>query len=293
MGLKQDIENMWRTGGVLVRLIMVNVLVFLIINLIRIPFFLSGASALDLGWWLSSHSDLITLLRKPWTPITYMFTHQGFFHILFNMIILYFGGRLLTDLLGDARLLGSYLLGGLSGLIMYVISYNVFPVFDPVVETSYILGASAAVMGVLFTIASYRPDMVVQLILIGPVKLKWIAAFYVLADLISIDSANPGGHIAHLGGAIFGMIAASQLRKGQDLIKGTGEWVMNIGSGKPRSRMRVAKRSKGPTRTSQNKRSAANDQARIDMILDKIGKSGYDSLSKAEKDFLFKASNDS
>jgi membrane associated rhomboid family serine protease len=292
MGLKEDIQNYWRTGGVLVRLIMVNLSVFLLIGLIRIPLFLTGTTGFDLTWWLSAHSDLVAMIRKPWTVVTYMFTHQGFFHLLFNMIILYFGGRILQDLLGGARLLGAYLWGGLSGLALYIVAYQTFPVFEPVVGISYIHGASAAVMGVFFTIAAYRPDMVVHLVLIGPVKLKWIAAFYAISDLLSIDSSNPGGHIAHLGGAMFGVIAASQMRKGNDLVLGIGEWVLNLGKSKRRGKMRVEKRPKRGASKRAAPTSNDDQQARVDLILDKIGKSGYESLTKAEKDFLFKASND-
>ena len=290
MGLKEDIRMQWRTGGVLVRLIMINLSVFILIGLINLVFFLTNTSGINITWWLSAHSDLVQLLKKPWTIVTYMFTHQGFLHILFNMIILYFGGRIFQDLLGEKRLLGNYVLGGYFGLLAYILAYNVFPVFEGVRESSWIHGASASVMGVFFGIAAYRPDMVVRLFLFGSVKLKWIAVVYALIDLLSIDGGNPGGHIAHLGGAAYGLAFAAQLRKGKDWSLGMGEWIMNLGKSR-KSKLRVEKRGK-PSSGRKSKPSDSDKQAQVDRILDKIGKSGYDSLTKAEKDFLFKASNE-
>lgn len=292
MGLKEDIEMQWRSGGALVRLIMLNVAVFVLLGLVNLILFLTQTDGIQVSKWLASHSYLPSLIKKPWSPITYMFTHAGFLHLLFNMIILYFGGRLFRDLLGDARLIGNYVLGGFAGLVLYIVAYNTFPVFDPVVEGSWIIGASAAVMGVFFGIAAYRPDMVVHLMFLGAVKLKWIAIFYAVTDLLSIDGGNPGGHIAHLGGALYGIISATQLKKGNDYSKGFGEWVMNIGKRKRRSKLRVEKRPKGKAAKSTTSTGDDEKQAKIDLILDKIGKSGYESLSKSEKDFLFKASND-
>jgi len=297
MGLQDDLRTQWRSGGMVVRLILINVAVFLVLHLVDLPFWLANSQAPDLLRWLKSTSALGTLLYTPWTVVTYMFTHSDLMHIFFNMLVLWFAGRMFEDLLGPRRILGNYLLGGVAGFLLYLISYNLFPVFVRFTEGSTILGASAAVMGVFIGIAAYRPDMEVQLLLFGRIKLKWIALIYVVIDLISIrQGGNSGGHIAHLGGALYGYMASVELRKGNDwslgfvnlLDKLRRPFIRNKGP-----RMRVEKKFVRSTVTkdaefSANKR---DKQARVDAILDKISRAGYDSLSKDEKDFLFKASD--
>ncbi|MCB0794373.1 MAG: rhomboid family intramembrane serine protease [Flavobacteriales bacterium] len=293
MGLREDIQVQWRTGGMLVRLILVNVGVFLGLHLIGLVLWLFGLGNVDVLYWLKSTSDLSKLIQRPWSVVTYMFLHEGLLHILFNMIVLWFAGRIFQDLLGPKRLLGNYLLGGLFGLALYIISYNSFPVFQRYAEGSTILGASAAVMGVFIGIAAYRPELVVHLILLGPVRLKYIALIYVIIDLVSVrQGVNSGGHIAHLGGALYGFLAAQQLRKGRDwslgLVNGL-EQGLDLARGRRSGRMKVTHRG---SRTKPKVPTREKDQDRVDRILDKISKSGYDSLSKEEKDILFRASHE-
>jgi membrane associated rhomboid family serine protease len=296
MGLREDIGMQWRTGGMVARLIMINIGVFLVLRLLDLVFFLFGADGPQVLPWLMSSSDPLRLLTTPWTVITYMFTHWALFHLFFNMLVLFYVGRIFEDLLGGKRVLGNYLLGGLSGFALYFISYNLLPAFERYAQGSTILGASAAVMGVFIGIAAYRPDLEIRLLFFGAVRLKWLALIYVFIDLVSIrEGSNSGGHIAHLGGAFYGYLAARQLAKGRD-------WSLNfvlaleaIGRAfRPRKgpRMKVAKK---PPRNVHAREEAfhaakADKQARVDAILDKISRSGYDSLSKEEKDFLFKAS---
>ncbi|MBK6752854.1 MAG: rhomboid family intramembrane serine protease [Flavobacteriales bacterium] len=297
MALKDELAVQWRTGGVLVRLILINVGVFLALRLVDLIFFLSGNQGPNVAQWLMSTSHLPTLLVRPWTVLTYMFAHWDLFHILFNMLMLWFAGRLFLDLLGPKRLVGNYLLGGFFGLALYVISYNLFPPFQRFAEGSTILGASAAVMGVFIGIAAYRPDMVVHMIIFGAVRLKWIALIYIVIDLISVrQGGNSGGHIAHLGGALYGYLAAVQLRRGRDwslAFVSFWERTWDLLSGSRVRRLKVAHRKERVSvmadRIAEHKR---DRQARVDTILDKISRSGYDSLSKEEKDFLFRASND-
>lgn len=293
-GLRNDLMTQWRTGGMLTRLILINVGVFLTFHLIGLIFFLFGTAEPDLMRWLMSTSHLPTLATRPWTVLTYMFLHGDLFHIFFNMLVLYFAGRIFQDLLGGRRLLGNYLLGGLLGLALYVLAYNTLPVFQRFAMGSSILGASAAVMAVFIGIAAYRPDLVVNLLLLGPVRLKYIALVYVVIDLISIrHGANSGGHIAHLGGALYGFVSARQLARGNDWSLRFVELLDRIaGSFRRRkgSRLRVSHRSAQRSRREAEGR--REKQARVDAILDKISRSGYDSLSKEEKDFLFRASND-
>lgn len=291
----EDLKREWRNGSMVMRLIMVNVAVWLLLRLFDLPFWLVNRQAPDLLGWLWSTSNLGALLHRPWTVVTYMFVHWDFGHIFFNMLMLWFMGRLFEVLLGAKRVLGNYLLGGLSGLALYIVGYNALPVFADLAPVSTIHGASAAVMAVLVGIAAYRPELEVSLILIGPVRLKWIALALVLIDLVSVrTSGNSGGHLAHIGGALYGYFASMQLRKGNDwslaFVNGLARMTSFI-TPKRGPRLRVEKpysRSARQSDTAYNK-AKQDQQARIDAILDKISRSGYDSLSKDEKDFLFKA----
>lgn len=290
----EELKRQWRSGGMVIRLILINAGVFVALHLINLPFWAMRQQGPDLLGWLWSTSNLGALLHRPWTVVTYMFTHWGFGHIFFNLLLLWFMGRLFEDLLGGKRLLGNYLLGGLSGFLFYLIGYNLLPVFEGHAATSTILGASASVMAVLVGIAAYRPDYEVQLLLFGTVRLKWIALVLVVIDLVSVqEGQNSGGHLAHLGGALYGYLASMQLRKGNDwslaFVRGLERLA---GSLRPKRgpRMRVEKAYAGQrvSDAAFNKRKQ-DQQARIDAILDKISRSGYESLSKEEKDFLFNA----
>jgi len=295
MALHHDIRTQWHTGGMLARLIMVNIAVFVVLRLLDLVFFLFGAEGPEITRWLMSSSDLGILVRRPWTVITYMFTHWALFHLFFNMLILWIIGRIFEDLLGGKRLLGNYILGGLTGLFLYVVSYNFLPAFERYAQGSSILGASGAVMAVFVGIATYRPDYEIRLLILGTVRLKWLALVYVVIDLISIrEGSNSGGHIAHLGGALYGFLAARQLTKGKDWSLTFVNALQAIGRGlspQRSSRLKVAKRPGQGAAPRPARPAAKNDQqVRVDAILDKISKSGYDSLSKDDKDFLFKAS---
>jgi membrane associated rhomboid family serine protease len=243
--------------------------------------------------WLRSTSDLGALLLKPWTVFTYMFVHTGLGHIFWNMMLLWFGGRLFRDLLGDKRLLGNYLLGGLSGFALFALSQNLLPGFHGGLHAG-IQGASAAVLSVFVGIAAYRPDMVVHLILIGPVKLMYVAAVFVLLDLVGIGSGDGVAHEAHIGGALYGLLSSLQLKQGRDWSLGFVELLERLWPFRARkARMRVEKSFTRSTPRSDARYNAdkREKQARVDNILDKISRSGYDSLSKEEKDYLFKASD--
>jgi membrane associated rhomboid family serine protease len=290
----EELKRQWRSGGMVIRLVLVNAAVFLALHLINLPFWAMRQPGPDILGWLWSFSDLHTLLRRPWTPITYMFVHWGFGHIFFNMLLLWFMGRLFEDLLGGKRVLGNYILGGLSGFALYLIGYNLLPVYAEQVSGSTIHGASASVMAVLVGIAAYRPDHEARLLLFGTVKLKWIALVLFLIDLVSVQtSPNSGGHLAHIGGALYGYMASMRLRKGSDwslgFVNALGKLV-SFFRPKRGPRMRVEKPFGGRRRSDEEFNKARRDnQARIDAILDKISRSGYASLSKDEKDILFKA----
>jgi membrane associated rhomboid family serine protease len=246
--------------------------------------------------WLAGTASPGSMLLKPWTLISYMFVHVGLFHLLGNMLILYFAGRIFSDLLNAKRFTAVYFMGGIAGFLAYFAAFNLFPVFSG--AQGLIYGASASVIAILVALATYMPNMEVRLILIGNVKLKWIAVFFVALDIAFLDSTNSGGHIAHLGGAAFGYLFSLSLKNGQDWSKYFWGVVNFFGELiKPKPKMKVAGQAPRTAQQGSNTATApyrrekgSAEQEKIDAILDKISRSGYDSLTKAEKEFLFKAS---
>jgi membrane associated rhomboid family serine protease len=217
-----------------------------------------------------------------------MFLHKNFLHILFNLLWLYWFGRIFTEYLDGKKLAGVYILGGLSGAFLYILAYNIFPVFFQQLQMSYALGASAAVMAIVISIAVYVPDYTVYLLFIGRVKIIYIALIGFLVTSLFDFSINTGGKIAHIGGALFGFIYILQYRKGVDLTRWLNRLIDSItGLFKPRTRLTVSRRRE--TDYDYNKRKK-EEQDEIDRILDKIAKSGYDSLTKQEKEILFRQS---
>ncbi len=286
-----EIKNFFVRGSVLARLIGVNVAIFILINLIRVIFFLWNMDGAGdaMTHWLGISSNVHVVLHRPWTLITYMFLHLDFFHVLFNMVVLYVGGRLFSDFIGPDRLTATYLIGGLAGALFYVGAFNVFPVFSDVVAFSVAIGASASVLAIFVAIAVYMPDYQLPLLLLGRIRLKYIAIFFVVLDVISIDKGNPGGHLAHLGGAAWGAIYATLLKKGKDPALVIGFYIDKIVRlFRKKPRMRVEYTSKRPVTDEEYNKQRADQQKKMDKILDKISQSGYDSLTREEKELLFK-----
>jgi len=299
MSITEDIKNVFtRRDNALNQLIVLNVLVFAVLVVVQAVMFISSAS----DWFpavlkqFQLNSDLSVLLRHPWTVLSYAFTHQGFLHILFNLLNLYWFGQLIREYLGDRRLVSLYILGALAGAAVFLLSFNLIPVFKPGVGTPMI-GASAAVTAIIVAAATLLPDYTFMLLLLGPVKIKWIAAVVVLISLAGINGGNPGGEIAHLGGALLGFVFIKQLQAGRDLgtpVQAVGRWFGNLFNRRPTMRASSSRRPEPVTTTSSSgaaKKSANQPmQEEIDLILDKISRSGYESLSKEEKQKLFRAS---
>ena len=291
MEVWDDIKNTYRHGNSLTRLIYINIAVFLLITISAIIGFLvnnPGISdkALDL---LSVPSSFKTLFLKPWTIITYMFTHKDIWHILFNMLWLYWFGSIFLEYLDQRKLVAVYLLGGISGAVVYILSFNIFPVYTGIVAESVAIGASASVMAVVIAIAAYVPDYVVQLFLLGRVKIKYMAlAIFVLTSIMDF-SVNSGGKLAHIGGAFFGYFFSVNLRQGRDIGR-RFNLVIDFFSTilKPRKKLRVTHRN--PATEYEYNKIKSEHQDQINKILDKISKGGYDSLTKEEKETLFKES---
>ncbi|UBZ10219.1 rhomboid family intramembrane serine protease [Leeuwenhoekiella palythoae] len=292
-----SLSYQYKTANIVVKLIVINVLVW--ISFMLLEWMLNSGSIFS--QWFSLPTDLSRLLIQPWSLLTYAFLHAGFWHIFWNMLILYWFGQIVLNLFTEKRFLTIYLLGALAGGVLFVLAYNLFPVL--ITSSAYLVGASAAVRAIMIFIAAYTPNTEVRVIFFN-VKLWHIGVFVVLTDLIQIPSSgNAGGLLAHVGGAIFGYVYAQQLSKGNDI----GLWwerladsVVNLFKSKPKSAKKANMKTVYKNQASAQKstyrsgsRVSKNEQqAQIDAILDKISKSGYDSLSKAEKDFLFKAGKD-
>lgn len=294
----EDIKFNLKTGNNVLRLIIINAGVFIILGLLSLIdnlFKLGGI--LQFHDYFTFPSSLVWWLRKPWSLLSYMFLHSDLFHLFGNMIMLYFGGRIFSDFLGNQRIVALYFAGGIAGALLYMLLYNTIPMFAEAGMNVNLIGSSAAVLAIFFAIASYLPNYEVSLILIGPVRLKYIALFLFILDLLSIDKSNPGGHIAHIGGAIFGIAYASGLRKGYDFTSSFNKFFNRIGqlfskASQPKSSgMKVAYKQAAAQKAKAAK-VAKNKQEIIDAILDKISKSGYDSLTKEEQETIFKMSKE-
>ena len=303
MSIVQDIRTAFnRRDNALMQLILLNVLVFAAVVLLEAITYLGQAPVAQVLVMrqLELSANLGVLLRHPWTVLTYAFTHQGFFHILFNMLNLYWFGQLLREYLGDRRLVSIYVLGALAGAVIFLLSDNLIPILRPAADAGQmVLGASGAVTAIIVAAATLLPDYTFTLILIGPVKIKWIAAALVLISLAGVNSNNTGGEIAHLGGALLGFVFIKQLQAGRDLgrpVQAVGNWFARLTSRQPTMRVSSSTRRPEPvaaSATSPARKPAVPGQPlqdEIDTILDKISRSGYESLSKEEKQKLFRAS---
>ncbi len=298
MGLLDDLKLEYKMGGITQRLIFWNVGLFVIPLVIFSLLSLFGIDLPYLRWdshvsmdWLSLSSNPEDLLWKPWSLIVYAFLHNGIFHLLFNMLMLYFSGRLFLTFFTQKQLFGLYILSAVFAGLMFVLSYNTIPLFTGL-GISKMVGASAAIMAILVATAVYAPYYQVRLMLIGTVKLWHIAIVFIILDLINVSVENQGGHVAHLSGAFFGYIYIRLLQKGIDLSKGISNITIffeNIFKPKNKSPFKVH-RNKAKSSSPQRPMGSAKNftQKQTDEILDKISKSGYDSLTKEEKEFLFK-----
>lgn len=287
MEIWNDINSSFRKGSVITRLIYLNLAVFLLFRIIEVLFFLSG-NPTDLLQWFELPASPATWIRQPWSILTYMFLHHGFLHILFNLLTLYWFGRIFMDYYSGSQLVGLYLMGGLAGGLVYMAAYNLFPVFKPVVSISYLLGASASIIAILMAAAFRDPLREVRLLLIGLVQLRYLALFMMIIFIIGISVSNAGGNLAHLGGAVAGWIFMKLETKGRDMTTPFSDavnWIAQLF--KSRSRIKVVHRNPPRDDYEYNRQKAADHQE-LNQILDKIGEEGYDSLTKTEKETLFR-----
>ena len=273
MELKDKLKYSLSVMGQLQKLIVINIIFFIIPLLLNTFLWLFELKDISIIDYFVVEADLMSLIFKPWSLITYGFLHGSFSHLFWNMIMLFYFGNILVNYFGDKRLLNVFFNGILFGGIIYIISYNLFPVFTGV--SSKMIGSSAGVMAILFYITSYNPNHTIRFFFLN-IKLLYIAIFLLLMDIIQIPVENSGGHIAHLGGALIGFLMFRSF-KGIDFV----DIYTNLSTEKNNKKIKRNKTFSGSN----------FDQKKIDSILDKISESGYESLTKEEKNYLFKASN--
>lgn len=294
----EDVRSKIRNGNPVTILILINVAVFLMISLLRIILFITGGFDVFASFvgYLIEHISLRLnfggLLYRPWTLITHMFTHIDLMHIFWNMITLYWFGTILSEFTSIKKIIPLYLLGGIFGALSAIFLITIIPPFHYMINSTAI-GASAGVTAIIVAAATLVPNYKMNLLLIGPVKLVYIAIFAIFIDVLNMASyINVGGNLAHLGGALMGYIFIVQYKKGRDLsswINQFFDWISGLVKKSSKSKMKVAYRRKISDEEYNYSRKAEQEQ--IDIILDKISKSGYESLTKTEKEILFKISN--
>ena len=281
----EDFKNAWnKKDNGLIKIILINIIVFVSMSMIEVFFTLSGLGAISSGILnkLMLPADLKKFILQPWSLITYFFLHMNFMHILWNMLFLYWFGKIVNDNIGNNAVISLYVLGGIIGGLFYMSLYNIIPFYSDRISDSLMLGASAGVFSIVVGSATLLPNYTFYLLLLGPVRIKYIALFYVLLSFLDVTGNNAGGEIAHLGGAFIGYLYIRQLQNGINM----GEGIIKI----------LNYFNKDKSKKYETKSSIIKDenedisQDEIDKILDKISDSGYSSLSNKEKEKLFNAS---
>ena len=283
MSFSDDLRYRFANFSIAEKIIFANVIFFVLPKLLNVIFFLFNIPIDGYTNWFQLSPNIGTFMTRPWTLITYSFIHSGFFHLLWNMVLLFYAGRMLLNLFPDRILINNYFLGVISGGLIFIGSYALFPVFSGAYPP--MVGASAGVMAVFIFICTYTPNQEIRFFFIN-LRLKYLGLAFFFLDVIQIPYGNAGGHLAHIGGAVLGFFYARQLGVGRDI--GTGfqnlwQAIFN------RKKLKTVYRSPKNRSAYSSKSKDGVHQSKIDAILDKISKSGYDGLSKEEKDYLFRA----
>lgn len=291
MEVIEELKFKFNQGNAIVKIILINVVIFLVFGIGGVVLHLFNKEALFNNFlqYLMLPASLSKFLLQPWSILTYMFLHEGFIHILFNMLWLYWLGNLFQQYLGNNKSYQVYFLGAVFGGFIYMLAYNIFPVFANTIDFTFALGASAGVLALVVGTATLLPNYEVYLFLLGAIRLKYIGLIVVIIDILSIPRGNAGGHIAHLGGAFFGYFFIKLIYSNSNVpgaLDKITEKIIGLFQKKPK--MKIYHKGAGI----RVENSAKPSQQDIDIVLDKISKSGYDSLSKKEKEILFKAGKD-
>ena len=288
-----DLKNGFNRGNISLQLIYINVGVFVVTTLVSVFLMLFNYGGYAWLQCLELPAGVPQFLKQPWSLVTYMFLHAGALHLLFNMLWLYWFGTLFLQTYSAKHLRGLYLLGGICGGLLYMLSFNLFPYFEPYRYASFMSGASASVLAIVAATAYRQPNYPIRLLLLGTIRLKYLALIVIGTDLLLITSANSGGHIAHLGGALAGLWFAHSLSKGTDItswLNRTIDWIVSLFSFKPKKpKMKATYGGSHQADYDYNARKKAQNEE-VDRILDKLKKSGYENLTSEEKKTLFDAS---
>lgn len=292
-GIFDDLKQTFKQGNIVVRLIYINVAAFVVSTLLSVVLGLFAVPATEFLRNLYLPADLLQLLRRPWTIITYMFMHAGIWHLLGNMLWLYWFGKLFLYFFSAKHLRGLYVVGGLLGGLLYIVAYNIFPIFNSQLYSATLVGASASVLAIAIATAVREPEYRINLMFVGAVRLKYFALFIVLFDILYVGSNNAGGHIAHLGGALAGWWFARGINRGYDITHWANISMDTIGrlfskrERKPKMKVHSQNNRTADYEYNAHKKAQSNE---VDRILDKLKQSGYSSLSDEEKRRLFEAS---
>ena len=290
MAITDEIKLSYQHGSYLTKLIYINIAIWIVVRLAAVFLVLGGNEELNYIDWLTLPASFGQFLSRPWTLCTYMFLHYELMHILMNLLWLYSFGRIFLEYHQPRKLLSLYIFGGISGGLFFMAAYNFFPYFWHAIEFSRLLGASAAVITIVIATAVYVPNHVLHLILIGPVKIKWIALVSIIIYVVNLTGDNAGGNFAHLGGVCWGFLYMSLLKSGIDLSTRSERFFDKLFIwSKPKKKLTVEYNS-GSYREYGYNKSKKQQQEEVNRILDKISTSGYEALSVEEKEMLFRMS---
>ncbi|MCX6251750.1 MAG: rhomboid family intramembrane serine protease [Bacteroidetes bacterium] len=299
-GPLDEIKRVFRNKPVLTTFILINTGVWLLGKFIQVIFYLFNQPDVAIAdAWITAYfalpAYLPSLFAHPWTLVSYMFLHLEFWHILFNMLWLFWFGKIFLEFMNSRQFVLTYLLGGLTGGLFYISAFNMFPVFSGMLPVSVALGASASVMAIVTAASFYSPEYSIQLLFIGRIKIIYLALTLFIIDFFAIPTGNPGGHLAHIGGALYGFtyvwMVKYRFRNGffSTLENSFAKMKSSLHQGKTRPANKNQFRERPLTDDEFNYRKK-QDQKKMDEILDKISRGGYDSLTREEKDFLFRSS---
>jgi membrane associated rhomboid family serine protease len=297
-----ELKHQYKTGGATIRLIFINSIVFLFIGITSVIGGLVQGSIQELFTTFnevvfSLKTDVNQFIYSPWGLFTSMFAHYSFFHFLMNMIMLYFSGKMFEQLFRSDRLIYTYILGGLFGGILEIIARTIFPVFQN--SNVSVIGASGSILAIFMALAFHRPNLQVMFFGLFPIKLIFLAGIFLLMDVFSLASEDGTAHFVHIGGAIIGILSIRNLHSKNNIVNLFQSFMESIiaffkqlfGKREPKFTVKEGGSGRGNVKTDEEfNYEAKQRQIQVDAILDKIGKSGYESLSKAEKEFLFKQS---
>lgn len=285
-----NLYTKYKQGSISIKLIYINTVIFLVLQIFSVTCRMFHWNAGAMVLMLRQPADWTALLYRPWSLFTYMFVHEGFLHLIFNMLWLYFFGKIFLQKFTSKQFLLVYLLGGICGGLFYALGYHIFPYYESAIETSLLSGSSAAVFAIAIAIVFYQPNQSFQLAFFGHIKIKWLVIIMIVMDILSLAGENAGGSFAHLGGAFFGMLYGLLLRP-------KAAWnpsVKNVFQSRRKAdkKTKYHRSNKEQTNIDQAYRDQKKaEEDRRDAILDKIKESGYNSLSKEDKAFLFHMSD--